>query len=44
MVLNVVAPVTARVEEPVIGPEALREPETKSEDPTVEEAVAKIPP
>ena len=43
-VLNVVAPVTARVEEPVIGPEALREPETKSEDPTVEEAVAKIPP
>ena len=42
-VLKVVAPVTARVEEPVIGPEVLREPETKSEEPMVEEAWEKNP-
>ena len=42
-VLKVVAPVTARVEEPVIGPEVFREPETNSEEPMVEEAWEKNP-
>jgi hypothetical protein len=36
--------VIARVEEPVIGPEELREPETKREEPTVEEAEERKPP
>ena len=41
--LNVVAPDMARVEEPVIGPEELREPETKREEPIVEEACERSP-
>jgi hypothetical protein len=42
-VLKVVLPVMARVEEPVIGPEELREPETKREFWIVEEAWEKSP-
>ena len=43
-VLNCVVPVIAKVEEPVIGPEELREPETKREEPMVEEAEERSPP
>ena len=42
--LKVVSPDIARVEEPVIGPEELREPEVKREEPTVEEAEERKPP
>ena len=44
MVLNVVAPVTARVEEPVIAPEVFMGPETKREVWIVEEAWENSPP
>ena len=44
MVLNVVAPVTARVEEPVIAPEVFMGPETKREVWIVEEAWENNPP
>ena len=36
--LKVVLPEIARVEDPVIGPEVLRDPETNKEEPMVEEA------
>ena len=42
--LKVVLPEIINVEEPVIGPEELREPETKREEPTVEEAEERKPP
>ena len=42
--LKVVAPDMARVEEEVIGPEELRDPDTKRDDPTVEEAEERKPP